>query len=81
MIIKFAEHGYNYGFWSKVKELFYVGFYDWDDADKGFSIILFGHEWNWLIYNNKESYLEYKELNTDYEARYQKWQYDNSQIS
>ena len=81
MIIKFAEHGSNYGFWEKVKELFYAGFYEWDDADKGFSLILFAHEWNWLIYKNKESYSEYKELEIDRDARYQKWEYDNAQLS
>ena len=64
-----------------LRELFYIGKYEWDEADYGFTITLFGYSWNWLIYKNKESYLEYKELETDYEARYQKWEYDNAQIT
>ena len=74
MKIKFQEYSSNYGFWDKVKELFYIGFYEWDEADKGFSIILFGHEWNWLIYKNKKSYLKYQELEASYELRYQNYQ-------
>jgi hypothetical protein len=62
-----------------LSEWFYIGRYEWDDADYGFSIILFGREWNWLIYKDKESFFEYQQLAYDYEARYLKWQYDNGQ--
>ncbi len=81
MKIIFAEHGKNYGFWDTLKQLFYVGFYKWDDADCGFTIILFAHEWNWLIYKNKESYLEYKQQEHERDAVWQKWEHDNAQIS
>jgi hypothetical protein len=64
-----------------MKEIFYIGRYEWDEADYGFSIVLFGHEWNWLIYKDKESYFEYKQEEYDRDARWQKWEYDNAQIS
>jgi hypothetical protein len=63
MKIIFAEHGKNYGFWDTLKQLFYVGFYEWDEADYGFSIILFGHEFNWLIFKDKEYAIAYKNDN------------------
>jgi hypothetical protein len=33
-----------------MSQLFYIGKYEWDEADYGFSIILLGREWNWLIW-------------------------------
>jgi hypothetical protein len=81
MKIKFAERGKNNYFWDLFKQMFYVGFYEWDEADYGFTIILFCHEWNWLIYKNKESLFEYQQLAYDHEARYQRWKHDNSKIA
>ena len=78
MKIKFAGRGKNYSFWDSFKQMFYVGFYEWDEADLGFTIILFSYEFNWLIYKNKESFSEYKQMGYDYDARHLRWQYDNS---
>ena len=77
MKIKFAGSGKNYGFWDSFKQMFYIGFYEWDEADYGFSIILFSYEFNWLIYKNKESFFEYQQIEHDRDARYLRWQYDN----
>lgn len=60
-----------------LSELFYIGKYEWDEADYGFSIILFGREWNWLIYKDKESFDEYQQSRYDYEARLLRYQYEN----
>ena len=82
MKIKFDSHnGPMQRYSEMLKEFFYIGKYEWDEADYGFSITLFGQSWNWLVYNNEESYSEYKELEIDRDARYQKWEYDNAQIS
>jgi len=35
------------------RDVLYAGWYPWDEADYGFSIILFYREWNWLIDLNK----------------------------
>jgi hypothetical protein len=59
------------------KDLFYIGKYKWDEADYGFSIILFGYEWNWLVYKNQESLFEHQQEIYDYQARYMKWQNEN----
>ena len=61
-----------------LSEWFYIGRYEWDDADYGFSIILFGREWNWLVYEDQESFSEYQQLAYDYDARYLRWQHENS---
>jgi hypothetical protein len=82
MKIKFdGSHGPMQRYSDLLKEFFYIGKYEWDEADYGFTITLFGYSWNWLIYKNKESYLEYKEQAIDFDARFQKWTHDNSQIS
>jgi hypothetical protein len=36
-----------------LSELFYIGKYEWDEADYGFSIVLLGREWNWLIWTKE----------------------------
>lgn len=74
MKIKFQDRGKNHNFWDLFKDMFYIGFYEWDEADYGFSIRLFCYEWNWLIYKNKESYFEYQQLQYDRDARYQRWE-------
>lgn len=78
MIIKFSEKGKNHNFWETFKQFFYIGFYDWDEADYGFSIILFGYSFDWLVYRNKESFFEYQQLEYDREARYLRYEYENS---
>ncbi len=55
MKIKFQGHDKNNNFWDLFKDMFYIGFYEWDEADYGFCIRLFCHEWNWLVYKNEES--------------------------
>jgi hypothetical protein len=77
MKIKFAERGKNFGFWESFKQMFYIGFYELDEADLGFYIVLFSYEFNWLIYKNKASFSEYQQMEYDSDARYLKWQYDN----
>ena len=37
------------------KEMFYIGFYQWDESDYGFSIILFGREWSWLVWTGGDN--------------------------
>jgi hypothetical protein len=81
MKIKFQGHDKNNNFWDLFKDMFYIGFYEWDEADYGFCIRLFCHEWNWLVYKNEESYFEYQQLQHDYSARYQRWEHDNSKIA
>jgi hypothetical protein len=34
---------------SDLKDVFYIGWYEWDTADYGFTIRILGLEWNWLI--------------------------------
>jgi hypothetical protein len=75
MKIKFDGHnGPVESYKDILKELFYIGKYEWDDADYGFTITLFGQSWNWLIYNNKESYLEYQQIEVERELRYQNYE-------
>jgi hypothetical protein len=78
MKIKYTgQHGPMTSYKELLKELFYIGRYEWDEADYGFSIILFGRNWNWLIYKDKETYLEYKQEETNRNARYLQWANDN----
>ena len=81
MKISYFCHGKNHNFWDSLKQIFYIGFYEWDEADYGFTITLFCHEFNWLIYKNKESYFEYQQVEYDRNARYQKWEHDNTKIA
>ena len=53
MKISYFCHGKNHNFWDSLKQIFYIGFYEWDEADYGFTITLFCHEFNLLIYKNK----------------------------
>jgi len=76
--IKFADRGKSHDFWESFKEMFYIGFYKWDDADYGFSIVLFSYGFNWLIYKNKESLFEHQQRQHDYSARYLMWEHKNS---
>lgn len=78
MIITFDRHNKNNHFWDLFKQMFGIYFYDWDEADYGISITLFCHEWNWLIYKNKESYFEFRQLEYDHDVRYEKWKHDNT---
>ena len=67
--------------WKEIlSELFYIGRYEWDEADYGFSIVLFGRSWDWLIYDNEESFFEYQQLEYDREARYIRYQYENGEF-
>jgi hypothetical protein len=64
-----------------LSELFYIGRYEWDEADYGFSIVLFGRSWDWLIYKDEESFFEYQQLKNDQDARHLKWQYENGEFA
>jgi hypothetical protein len=78
MIIKYEGTGRNGRTFKEImSELFYIGRYEWDDADYGFSIILFGREWNWIIYKDKESFFEYQQMKHDYDARCLRYEYEN----
>jgi hypothetical protein len=37
------------------REIFYIGIYPWDESDYGLSVVLFGYEWNWLIWKKDKS--------------------------
>lgn len=63
-----------------LSELFYIGRYEWDEADYGFSIVLFGRSWNWLYYQDEESFEEYQQLENDYTARVLRWQHENGEF-
>ncbi len=44
---------------SELKDVLYVGWYEWDTADYGFTITILGLSWNWLIdLKKKERHLK-----------------------
>ena len=77
MIIKYTDSGRaETSLKDFLAEWFYIGRYEWDDADYGFTITLFGRSWNWVIYNDKESYFEFQQLEYDREARWMRNEMD-----